>query len=98
MGVKASVRVQELSGYNAGHGSTVVLVEPKNGSARSWVVDKSVCQHRMIDRLPKVHLGSWGHPIAVESPHIHECVTLPSEFVLMPGLCRVGSRRVRARF
>src|SRR2546428_14013120 len=52
----------------------------------------------MIAGLPEVVLRTGGHPVAVESPHFHECVTLPREFVLMPGLRSGGSGCVRARF
>src|SRR5215471_12937706 len=98
-GLTTNVWLSRLpSGFRNCAGTSRVTIVPlflfslKIDPPAPGVIDKTICQNRVVDRFPEVLHRTWRHPIAVEGPNVHQVATLPGEFVLVPRLRGEGPK------
>src|SRR5262249_17143573 len=91
VGVYSAAKTIDARDYGA-----IGFIDFENGATLARVVQESIGQNRVIDRLPEVIGRAWGKPVGVECPDFHKVATLPGEFVLVPALCAVSAVAVSA--
>src|SRR5262249_12477941 len=69
---------------------TVSPLELEYGAPEARIVNVSVRQHRVIDRLPLGELDANRFPVTLEIPHLDKLAALPVQPLLVPVLAVPG--------